>query len=158
MIPPLCTQELLLKVLSIEPPLTLQAFTHSVVHGVGDSDHTAKEGSPSSCHSNPLFSLNPLQDRRDKKNKRGESTIITLQFCQDSPAREWKKTPSYQQVWSFCFPAFVCIPYCSPFSTHSLYHTELRSERLACIHQCFTADDSPTPLYNFISISCKVKV
>lgn len=49
---------------------TVQAFTYSVLHGVGDSDHTVKEGSPSSCHSNPLFSLNLLKGRSDKKKKK----------------------------------------------------------------------------------------
>lgn len=42
-------------------------------HGLGGSDHPARQGPPSSCHNIPLFSLNPPGDRIKiyiKKKKR----------------------------------------------------------------------------------------
>lgn len=69
-----------------------------------------------------------------------------LRFCQRVQHESGKRHPPTSRYGHFAFLSFS-ESLIVPLSTHSLYHTDL------CIHQHFSADDSPTPFIILSPIS-----
>lgn len=140
---------------STEPPLTLQAFTHSVVHGEGDGDHTVKEWF---MPQQPPFVIESTTRQEWKKTKRGENTIIKLPFCQQSPECEWKRHPPISM-----YGHFASLPLSESlivtFSPLIHCNTQSCNLSISCIFINVSEQMIHLSLFIILSpISCKVKV